>query len=138
MSTFIFNNMDELDIVSKYLKRKKVDIYMDTIYIAINSVKECILGYMLSNGMYNKTFSNAYNNVDLKLYSLLDLMHLDGDSKDEDASQELENILSHIQFIIEPSIYDKLDKYLLHYLKQHREFVNIRIYKNGFTIINIV
>ena len=92
----------------------------------------------MSNGMHNKSFLNAYNNVDLKLYSLIDLIQIDNESKDEDASRTIEDILSHIQFIIEPSIYDKLDRYLLHHLNNHYEFGKIKVINNGITIINIV
>ena len=138
MSTIVIDTADELKNINNFLKKKRVDISIDPMYVSINSIKECVLGYMLSNGMYNKTFSNAYNNVDLKLYSLIDLMHLDNNSKDKDAPLEIDNLLSHIQFIIEPSIYDKLDRYLLYHLNKHCEFGKIKVINNGITIINIV
>lgn len=138
MSTIIIDTADELNNINAFLKKKKIDISIDPIYVSINSIKECILGYMLSKGMYNRTFSNAYNSVDLKLYSLIDLMHLNNESKDEDGPQEIDNLLSHIQFIIEPSIYDKLEKYLLYHLNRDREFGKIKIFNNGLTIINII
>ena len=124
MIIMIDTNREIFDIKS-YLARNNMDVYLDPFYIARYSIKSCILEYMISNGANSPLLLEAQNSTELALYALGGMSH----------SDRMDEILFNIHFIIDTSIYDKIERAIPTARWAKCSNCKIKVYSNGVTAI---